>query len=309
MNPAVRVAYGVISHREPQQVLRLVRALREGPASQVAVRHDPRGPRLGADEIRAAGALPLEDDIVFEWGGFTQLELLLSVVKRLVRELDPDWVLILSGQDYPVRPLSEVEAFLAETEHDALLGDAWEVPADHLPGPPQDEFFQRYLYRHRSVPKRTPSPPGALRPLAYLRRNPGGMQPQLGLRALRTPFDESFRPFVSADWVTLGRRALAAIERASGDRGLLDYYRRVAVPSEGFFATVLLNDPELSVASHNRRYVHFESHRTPHPKTLGVADLPAIEATDALFARKFDPGVDARVLDVLDERRGTAKPR
>jgi hypothetical protein len=38
-----------------------------------------------------------------------------------------------------------------------------------------------------------------------------------------------------------------------------------------------------------------------HPKTLGVSDLLHLRSSHALFARKFDMGVDADVLDALDE--------
>jgi len=284
-------------------VLRLVRALREGPAAHVLVRHDQRGSRLPAAEIEAAGALAVEDAVTFEWGGVGQLELLTGVIERAARELDPDWLLVLSGQDYPLRPLAEIEASLANETHDALLGDAWEVPTGALPDPPRDEFFLRYLYRHHAVPAPAPRLPGRLRPLAYLRERPEPLPPQLGVRRLRTPFDDGFRPFVSADWLTLGRHAIAKVRRAAADRGLVRYYRRAAVPSEGFFATALLNDRVLAVSRHNRRYAHFERAGAPHPRTLTAADLDAIDATDSLFARKFDTEVDVHVLDLLDERR------
>ena len=305
----MKVAYAVVSHRNPEQVLRLVRVLREGPAADVLVRHDQRGSSLPRSEIEAEGALAVEDDITFEWGGFGQLALLVELVERAARELDPDWLLVLSGQDYPVRPLAENEAFLAQTGHDALLGDAWEVPTGKLPQPPRDEFFLRYLFRHYAVPAGTPRLPGRLRPLAYLRERPSPLPPQLGVRRLKTPFGDRLRPFVSADWLTLGREAIAAVRRAAKEERLVRYYQRVAVPSEGFFATVLLNHPQLDVARHNRRYAHFATPGDPHPKVLTASDLDAIEASDALFARKFDSELDAGVLDLLDERRRAAGGR
>jgi hypothetical protein len=39
-----------------------------------------------------------------------------------------------------------------------------------------------------------------------------------------------------------------------------------------------------------------------HPRTLGIDDLPAMLESDALFARKFDPAVDAEILARLTER-------
>ncbi len=92
----MKVAYVVLSYRNPAQVVRLVRALREGPAGVVFVRHDQRGSRLGAAEVRAAGGEPIEGDIELEWGGWSQLELVLASLRRAA-EIEPDWTLLLSG--------------------------------------------------------------------------------------------------------------------------------------------------------------------------------------------------------------------
>jgi hypothetical protein len=195
----VRVAYLIVSHRSPGQVLRLVRALREDPDAEVVVRHDPRHSRLDDDE------------------------------------LEP-------GQDYPVCPPAEINARLATTDRDAFLGMAWEH-------------------------------------------------------------------WVSTDWPILGRRAARAILHAAREeRGQMRHYRRTIVPSESFFATVLMNDPAMSVSHDNRRFSSFAP-GAPNPDVLTSADLARLHDSGAHFARKFDMEVDAGVLDRLDELRQRAAPR
>jgi hypothetical protein len=300
--PRVRIAYLVLSHRNPGQVLRLVAALSEGPAAEVLVRHDPRFSSLDETELRRLGARGIHDDVDFEWGGWSQLQMLVACLKR-ARELDPDWLLVLSGQDYPLRPMAAIEADLARSGHDALLGHAWELDTSAPPAPPEDEFFLRCAYRHYSA--RLPRLPGRLRPLAYTRELPR----QVGIRRARLPFGDDFRCFVSADWLTLNRRALEAVLAASRDRPLMRFYRRVAIPSESFFASVLLNDSSLRVARDNRRFASFEGPMTPHPDTLTSADLDRVLASGCDFARKFDTEIDAEVLDALDQRRSSEIPR
>jgi hypothetical protein len=39
----------------------------------------------------------------------------------------------------------------------------------------------------------------------------------------------------------------------------------------------------------------------PNPRILGGRDLDVLRRSGKLFARKFDPAVDERVLDALDE--------
>ena len=299
--PDVTVAYIVLSHRNPEQVLRLVGALAEGPAARVLVRHDPRGPSLGTGDIEAAGGEAIQDDIVFEWGGWSQLELILSCLRLALARHDPRWVLVLSGQDYPLRPLAAIEGELEASAADGRLGAVRAVET-RRPPPGEDEFFLRCRYRHYTCPRGLPHLPRAVRGLAYVRELP----PRAGGRRLAAP---PLPFFASADWLTLGRRALAAALVAADDRRLMRHFRRVAVPSESFFASVLMNDATLSIERDHRRFAPFAHEGAAHPETLTSADLERMLASGADFARKFDVAVDSHVLDLLDERRRASPGR
>jgi hypothetical protein len=293
--PAVTVAYIVISHRNPGQVLRLVRALKEGPGARVLVRHDPRGEPLDTKELEKAGAEPIEDRITFRWGGWSQLRLILSCLREATARHDPDWTLVLSGQDYPLRPLPDIEADLDDSPSDARLGAVRQVE-DRRPAAGDDEFFLRCRYRHYARPRGVfPSLPHRIRPLVYSRELP----PLVGFRRIQsTPL--TF--FASADWLTLGRAGLRAVLAAAENRRLMRHFRRVAVPSESFFASVLLSDPSLIVEHDNRRFAPF-AHGAPSPETLTTLDYDRMLASGADFARKFDTTLDPHVLDLLDEHR------
>jgi hypothetical protein len=291
----VTVVYVVISHRNPEQVVRLVRVLREGPSARVLVRHDPRGERLERERIEAAGGEPLQDRIKARWGGWSQLRLILACLREAAARHDPDWVLVLSGQDYPLRPLADVEAGLQASPADARLGSVRQVET-HPPAAGDDEFFLRCRYRHYARPRVLPSSlPRSIRPLIYARELP----PLVGVRRIE-PAPLTF--FASADWLTLGRAGMRAVLAASEDRRLMRHFRRVAVPSESFFASVLLSDPSLIVERDNRRFSPFAA-GAPHPDTLTSDDYDRLIASGADFARKFDATRDPHILDMLDEHR------
>lgn len=290
----MNVAYVVLSHRNPPQVLRLVRALGEGPAARVLVRHDPRHSTLPAAAIEAAGGEALEDRIEVKWAQWSYLELILSCLREARRRLDPDWTLILSGQDYPLRPLAAIEADLGRARTDARLGSVREVESRRPAH--GDEFYLRCRYRHYARPRGLSHLPRRLRPVVYARDLP----PLLGVRRLRRP---PLPFYSSADWLTLRRSAVAALLDAAGDRRLMRHFRRVAVPSESFFATVLLADPAVAVDGDHGRFAPFSHSGAAHPDTLTSRDLDRILASGADFARKFDAEVDSEVLDRLDERR------
>jgi hypothetical protein len=288
------VAYVVLSHRNPPQVLRLVRALAEGPGARVLVRHDDRRSRLPASAIEAAGAEAVEDHIELDWGRWSQLELILSCLSEVARRLDPEWTLILSGQDYPLRPMAEIEADLERSKSDARIGAVREVES-RRPAT-DDEFYLRCRYRHYARPRAMPDLPRPVRPLLYVR----DMPPLMGVRRIAPP---PLRLYASADWLTLRRGALQTVLDAVGNRRLMRHFRRVAVPSESFFASVLLGDPSLAVERDHRRFARFSRPGAPHPDILTSSDLDSLLASGADFARKFDAEVDSEVLDRLDERR------
>jgi Core-2/I-Branching enzyme len=286
------VAYVVLSHRNPAQVVRLVRALAEGPAAQVLVRHDRRRSTLEPTAIEAAGGQAIEDGIEVEWARWSYLELIVSCLRE-ARRLDPDWTLILSGQDYPLRPMADIETDLERSGSDARIGAVREVETRRPVR--DDEFYLRCRYRHYARPRAMPVPPRTLRGLIYAR----AMPPLVGLRRLAPA---PLRFYASADWLTLGRRAVRTVLEASRDRRLMRHFRRVAVPSESFFASVLLADPSLAVEHDHRRFARFSGPGAAHPDTLTSEDLERILASGADFARKFDTEIDSDVLDRLDER-------
>jgi Core-2/I-Branching enzyme len=304
----VTVAYLVISHRRPEQVLRLVRALKESPSAEVVVRHDQRREPLNQDTVEAAGGHLLDDGIEVEWGGWSYLMMVLRALEWIEARLAADWVLVLSGQDYPLRPIGEIEAFLAGTDYDALLGDVHEVDFSHRPEPPADEFFLRYGYGHYQV--ELPPwllyrlVPGRLRPLAYAREMPPPLTPRLGFRRWRLPFGPDLRCYVSSDWITVSRHAARVlIAFARRERKAVRYFRRTVIPSEAFFASVLLSDRSLRVDLDHRRFISFPQQGRVHPETLTVSHLDRMLASGADFARKFDERADAAVLDALDRLR------
>ena len=303
--PSMQLACLVVSHRNPPQVLRLVRALTETGSSTAFVRHDPRHSRLDPGELREAGGHLLTDDVEVEWGTWSHLEMLLGALGRVAAEADPDWLVVLSGQDYPLRPVSEVEQRLAASDDDALLASAWELDTTRMPPAPAEEFFLRYAYLHLPVPSRTPYLPGRLKRLAYVRDRP----PRLGLRRRKLPFGDDLRCWVSGDWPTLNRRSLRTVlQTARGDRRLVRHYRRTVSPAESFLATALANDPELRISGDHRRFARFAP-GAPSPDVLTTADVEQLRACGAEFARKFDTEVDGRVLDLLDEARRAQGPR
>jgi hypothetical protein len=297
------IAFLVVSHRNPNQVLRLVRALREGAGSQVLVHHNKRGEPLDERSVKDAGGHLVQYGLAVEWGNVAYTEMLLRALAELAERFDPDWVAVVSGQDYPLRPLDEFEHHLAESPHQALLGDTWELDMSAEPPPPQGEFYRRYRYRHYAWPRPAAAILArALGDRAYLRELPSGLGVRLGIRSPRHPFGPALRCYVSSDWMTLERAALRALlDFARTETTVMRHYRRTIIPSESLFATVLQNDTSISVGP-APRLLRFDD-GSPHPRTFGAEDVEGLLASGMFFARKFDEKIDGLALDLLDEAR------
>jgi hypothetical protein len=276
------VAYLVLSYLQPELVQRLVTTLRNGsPDAVLAVHHDDRRCALGdVDALRI-------DPKPIEWGHGSQLAAVLRALRWVRERAEFDWLVLLSGQDYPIRPVAEIEASLAAADIDAFIQTAPVAPLRLRRGQ-VDEFARRYRYRWRPLPERLVATVAHADPLVQVRRLPSGAY--AGFPA-RPPLE----PFHGSDWFTLSRRAVDAVLGAPS--AVADHFLHTIVPTEAFVHTVLAHSG-LRLSNDNRRYAAFADDAA-NPRVLGPADLDAVLASGGDFARKF---ADLAVLDEIDRR-------
>lgn len=313
------VVYFVCSHTNPEQVARLATVLSaDGGGSQVVVHHDESRSRLDRATLKKLPGIHLlgSDGPPIEWGSFSIVEMVLRGMRWVLDNLEFDWLVLLSGQDYPIQPLPTIEAFLASTEFDGFMSGA---PVETLKSRSAREARRRYDYRYYRVPaprrilsnrlaarnmgSTRAASPSTTRSLLSVKAVPDGTAIYVGFRRLRTPFTSRFRCYRGAQWFTLSSKSVGAVDRFVAEHpDYVRYFRRTRIPDESFVNTIVLNDARLNVSSDDRRYVRFPIGGAPHPEILTIRDLEPMLASGKQFARKFDVGVDGTILDVLDER-------
>ncbi len=306
----MRVAYFVQSHRDPAQVARLVGTLRRGsPEAHLMVGHDRRHSTLTPDD------LPPGVDLFFppppiERGELSLLSPYFQALERLAEQrVEFDWLVYLSGQDYPTQPLALSEAFLAAAEVDGFLAH-WEAFAPVNPWGRRRQGRLRYAYQYRKLAPRWTRLVRFLRPLNrvqsffHLHTTYG---PRLGVRARSTPFGAPRTCYAGIQWTTLRRSAVDSLRASLRTEGnLLAYYARCICPDESLVQTLLLNTAGLRFANQSLRFVDSSGSRDGRPRTLGCADLPALADPRVHFARKLDAAADPELLARLDERLAAA---
>src|SRR5205809_524685 len=102
------VCYFIQSHRQARQVLRLAHTLRRAsPTARILIGHDASGSPLARDDVDAVEGVDLfHFPGPAERGELSLLEPYFLALDHLAsRRVEFDWLIYLSGQDYPVRPL------------------------------------------------------------------------------------------------------------------------------------------------------------------------------------------------------------
>jgi len=301
----VSTAYLIQTYHLPEQALRLATTIRAGsPDAVIVVSHD----RDAATGVHP-GLGDVADTVMMGRGGrgdFATIERYLSCLDWL-GDLDrrPDWVVNITGQDYPVRPLADIEAEMASANAGAFLEffPAMDPFCRWGRHEARDRYLFRYKWLRRSVPARWQK---ALRPVLVINR----VQPYvrmtmayglaIGRRVRPAPFDRDLACYGGSFYGALSGGATQVVTSMVAERPeLVEHFRHTVVPEEAFLQTLLAGS-EIAVRNTSRRFYDFRGSVAGSPKVLTDADFDRVVTSDAWFARKFDPNVDAAVLDRLD---------
>lgn len=283
----MRIDYVIRAHTAPEQLARLVERLDEGDVRfYVHVNSRTDDEVFEAMRARLAGHehVVWAPRVACRWGGFSLLRATLVAIEGILASGDlPDHALLLSGQDYPLKPPAEIRAHLADRQGRNLL-DNFHLPSSTWAGEGgglgrlRYPYFEQFRYKTRLL--RIPLP----------RRLPAGLEPYGGM----------------AFWALTGE-TLEWLMRYTAERpDVLDFFRHTKMPDETFFQTVLLSSPLAGTV--DKELLHYQdwSSGSAHPATLGAADLPQLRASGKLFARKFDAELDSEILDLLDAEPANA---
>ncbi len=298
----MRLAYIVLAHVQPRQLARLIRRLHT-PEEAFFVHVDRKvdaGPFLS--EMGEAARLPnvhFLDRTKVYWGAFGQLEATLTGLNAAAATAVPyDYLVLLTGRDYPIKPLDQIRAELSARsgriflEHRSLPIAEWG----------EEGGLERLTHRHIRLfhPRRRFPPPIRDR---YIRYGHVRLPQQR-----RTP--EGLRAYVGSAFWWLPRDCVEYVRRYVDEHPeVLRFFRHAFAPEESFFQMVLLNSAHAErVVNDQLRYTEWRPEDWPHGSTLRAEDLPKLASTEKLFASKFDDRRDAKILDLVDAQLLGAAP-
>lgn len=284
-SPAGRHAYCIIAHDRPQALARLVDLI-DDPRNDIFIMIDARTPITPF--LRLVSAVSsrlefLENRVGIRWGGFSQIEATLRLFERACKG-DYSRIHLLSGSDLPIKTQDYIHRYCDEEfPHSQFVGISPEA------GEAADiEMKTRFYYLWPRFARRKT----LCGPLAvaghWLLRATLRLQRLAGVR--RT---YPMHILKGDNWVSLTRDCC---EYIISRRGLIKrMFRYVLCPDEMFIQTLVTESPfrdSLHPAG-SLREIDWER---GEPYVWRMADVPQLEASECLFARKFSDDVDAAVI-------------
>lgn len=307
----MKICYLIQSHTDPEQIYRLVRTIQQSSTdAKIVLSHhfsSCNSCNLDVNKLKKSGVKVLSGQ--GGRGDFVVVQSYLNAIKWLIKhQINYDWLIYLSGQDYPIQPVSETEKFLTTTAYDGFL-EYFEVfsPASHWS---VHEGKSRYLFRYQKIHALSKLPENVKKLLAPIKMV-NYLQPLLRINlaydmlGIRVPsiFNEQFTCYGGSFFSTLSRKCVEYLyEFCQSHPEVVEYYQNVCVADESFIQTILINSRLFNLCDDNKRYFDFSQTVNGRPKTLTVNDYDAIVQSQAHFARKFDIHKDSTILDILDQK-------
>lgn len=306
----MKVCYFIQTHKCPEQIYRLVRTIKKSsPNSIILLNHNFRSSPLDLSPIEDLSNFHLltNQEPLVRANFSCQIQPYLNAINWLFeKNCEFDWLINLTGQDYPTQPISEIEDFLAKTDSDGFIR-YWDVFEKDIPWD-KEKGFKRYYCQYWRVPGRKAY--SFLKTLQKLKiiKKYTPLQfyltygPLLGLPSRSVPFNKEFICYGGWAWYTLSRNCVEYIrEFVKNHPKIVDYYKKTVVPEESFVQTILVNSKKFKLVNDDRRYIDYSSAFRGSPRTLTIEDYETITNGKYHFARKFDLEVDRKILDKLDD--------
>ncbi len=284
----VSIGFVLLTHNNPEQIRRLIGRLNKMfDEPPITCHHDFAKCSLPVEVFPGNVSFVLPP-LPTERNMFSLVEAAIRAIKLMYKApVPPDWFVLLSGSDYPIKPAVQIRRDLAACPYDANIHHEL-IDASHFERDWHHLCYDRYCKKtlFRLYPTHM-----------TVRLHPLLSRPFL-------PFSPEFRCFAGEFWFCANRRVAEYILSFHTTRpALASHYRSAPIPDKSYFQCILANAPNFKLSQNDYRYIDW-NHSDTHPKTLGIEDLPRLLSSADHFARKFDMNWDARILDELDALTG-----
>lgn len=305
----MRYAYIILAHKNPAQVQRLILQLQSSKSEvdfyiHIDKKVDMHAFKVLLKDIQNIYWLTRRDS---KWGSFELVQVVLdafSAQQKMAKSYSH--TILLSGQDYPIKPIHKLESFL-ENHLDKSFIEYQPLPVVKLKYEGWDRFQKWHFYwrNHKITYPLYDKTYGILDKVIAL---------IIGLFfSKKRTFNPAFTLFYGSQWWMLNQNAVEYIQQfLKENRWFVKFFKYVWISDEHFFQTILLNHSKKefkeNILNKNYRYIDWSKPGVRLPVDLTMEDFEKIQNSDCFFARKFDIQMNVDIMNVIDKEILISKP-
>ncbi|MDD3876100.1 MAG: beta-1,6-N-acetylglucosaminyltransferase [Bacteroidales bacterium] len=263
------------------------------------------------------------------WGGFGIVEATIEGIRQILKE-QPNCthISLLSGVDYPIKPIKEYELLLANNPERSFI-KYWDFyPFDSMESDTTNPWHEGSMVQKLRISRyylnlfntRYSIPP--IENHGYFQFN--FFQKfkhfiRFNAKGFTNKYSEEFVQFFysfifnypreaplktiyggSQWWSICRKHAEYIINYHDNNKKIIDFFRYTMLPDETYIQTILLNSEyKKDVINNNLRHINFEGN-TFHPQIITTNHLQELKCSDAFFARKFDEKTDTNIIELIE---------
>jgi hypothetical protein len=272
----VTIAYFILVHRFPEQFKRLFKALYH-PENHYLIHLDKKASIEIYDDIKDfltdfPSTYILESENVI-WGGYSMVQAELNGMIYLLKlNLEWDFFINLSGQDYPLKSQKIIREYLTNNKGNNFLKIT-------------DQLAVRPETMNRIENHFTETADG------------------FSDTTYKRAYLKDVVPYIGGQWMILTRQCCEFICNSGEAKKFEDYYKNTLIADESFFQTVLMNTSFDGVLiNDDKRAIIWipDGDIKLRPKTFTEDDFKFLLEGNNLFARKFDDNIDSNIIDNME---------
>ncbi len=266
----MRHAWLIIAHNEWGILQRLVSAL-DAPECDIYVHIDKKVAQLPMLQAGKARLKMLEKRLDVRWGSASQICCELALFEAAAQNGPYDFYHIISGTTLPLKPLSQINGFFEKAGGKSVLtGLCKDEPYQEALKMRRYNLFLREYKSSDQLRKRISQ---------FMWKSGIAVQRILGIETNR-----GMDFYKASNWLSLTEEAVQYI--LSHKKDILRTYRYTLCGDEYFVPTELMASPLRDKVINSDVYLKREILRDT-ASVFSLTELPQLEASDYLFARKF----------------------
>jgi len=277
----MKLAYLILVHNQPEQLMRLVERL-SGDDVHFYIHVDRKAniknfvPVLALKQV-----FYVKKREKVHWGAYSIVQATINGFEEIIRAgIDYDYITLLSGQDYPLKSNDAIQQFFKLNNGKAFMEfysveDVWKEAIPRL----RKYYLTNYPFSG-SIKIET-----LINKFLPARKLPNGLV------------------FVGrSQWFSITMEHINYIVQFIKTHNKIKNFFQFTWGSDEFvFQTILFNSPfKDQMVNDNLRLIDWSEGKAS-PKTFTIADADELLRSDKLFARKFNVNIDSAILDLLDK--------